>query len=295
MADYIEIHDSGDVDSPEKGLGGSHTKIWKVMGEPSSGTAIAGVRAIAPLAVIVGNDTLVRQNVSAKPFPIDNWEVTVTYGGEDEPESEKRPEPGFWKLSFSTGGGKETVRFAPLVARYWNSSFGEAPASDAINFDGKEVKGVEIPAGELSFEITAYYDAKLVTPQFAALLASAVGFYNSDKWLGFPAGEIRFEGSDGECDIPTAAGQRVQPIALKHKYTHSFNETGIKIAGINTGASASGGPLGGINKLGWQYLSVREMQIKDDATGQQVAKAKHVYVHDPHYTMAFAPFFGFGG
>jgi len=182
-----------------------------------------------------------------------------------------------------------------MISRHWNGTMGEAPAMTAINFDGKDVKGIEIPKGELAFEIVAYYDARAITPAFAIQLSEWTGAVNNDEFLGFPVGSLRYEGSEGEGDIPTLAGQRMKPIALTHHYMFSPNDDDVQIEGIDTGALEDGSATAVIAKEGWQYLSVRDLKSKDETANTLVSKPKHVYVHAPHFYLAFIEFFGFGG
>ena len=295
MADIFEVPESGPVSSPENGAPGSHTRKYRVTGESSSAAAIEGVLALTPLAVELNGLILVRQTIEATPAFTDIWDIDVLYGAEQSTKSIAKPEPGVWRFRFSTGGGSETVKFARMISRHWNNTGPEAPATNAINFDGKEVKGIPVPVGSGRFSITAFYDAREITPGFFKEHADVVGYTNTDVFLGaFQGGEVRYLGCDGEGDIPLVSGQRVAPIAITHDFEFSANDDDVQIDGINMGKDASGNVIATIAKKGWEYLHTRQIVKKDETTQQLNPLPRHVYVSDPHYHMSFSDFFGFG-
>jgi hypothetical protein len=296
MADIFETYESGDVASPENGFDGQHARQYRVMGEPSSVAATAGVRAVSPLAVQVGNDILVRQSVDAKPFPIDNWNVNVVYGAEDQKASQERPEPGVWKFSFRVGGRTQVFKFLPMMSRHWNSKGIEAPETWAVEMDDKGIpKGVALPVGGGTFSITCYYDPRVVTPGFFRRANRAVGSINSDVFLGeFQPGEIKYLGCGGEGDLPTVAGQRVQPIPLTHDFDFENNSDNVIVKDIDQHRDAAGNPVASIVKRGWDYVHTRELRQQDDNTKAIAAQVKHVYVSATGNTIDMTNFFGFG-
>lgn len=278
------------ADSPELSVSinqtGSSAKLrYTVLETTSSSTAITLVAAAAPAAMTVNGEVLIRQTLKPKIEGHDTWFVDVSYGPEDSKKSQEPPEAGDWRFSFDTTGGTHNLKQA--IAEIWK---GEAsagnPAPDlqlAIGFDGKEIKGVDIPVPVLRFTITAYYPAENVTTEFVANLARATGKTNDDDWLNFEEGELLFMGASGEGDIPTTAGARVKPIPVTLKFDASENRTSIPVGTLITVPS----------KKGWEYLDVKYEKIDDD--NLVAMQPVHARVYQVHRDTDFAALFGFGG
>jgi hypothetical protein len=309
MGTVYDRFESADTTSKDRGEGGDHKRYYGVLDETDQGAAELLVRAAAPLAVSAGTEILVRQSVASKPVGLDHWHVDVSYGPEDDKDSEKRPEPGTWKFGFNTTGAKQKVTTMPLVARYGSDSFGDAPdLQGAVNYDGdKKVEGVELPVANGKFWIVQYFEARAVTPALMRTLQRSTPRVNSDVWLGFDPGEVIYEGSEAEGDIPTIAGQKVQPIGVKHHFDSSENLKGITdIEGIDqqgkygpgafdsSGNSLNGQPAPSLDKKGWEYLWVWFKKMKDEDFSKVVPRPAFVYVHAPFRRMKFGDFFGFG-
>lgn len=308
MTEIYERVRSGRTSVADKGEGGSEDKHYQVLGTTSKATALALARALAPLAVAAGEETLVRQSVVADATDaVDVWNVDVHYGPESDEKSKERPQPGTWTFSFSTTGGRATKTVAKMRSRHWASSSSEAPnLKGALNWDGKSVKGVDVVVPNLKFQIKAYYEPQAVTTTFMRELARKTARTNSDKWLGFEPGELLYFGGEAQGDIPTVAGQRVAPIPVTHYFEAQENLADVPelsgIAGVNQGKAVEfdeeGVPSGevaqtAIIKKGWWYLWVKfRKQLGDD--NQVVGVPEHVYVHQPYEELKFLDFFGFG-
>ena len=307
---YYERLESGDTETKDKGEGGSRTLLYGVQECSDQATAEALILSVAPLAVSTANETLVRTSVKSSPQGPDLWYIDVEYSPESKEESQQKPEPGTWKFEFDTSGATQLITSAPLVARYGSSSFGDAPdLQGALNYDGKKVKGLEIPIPNGRFSITQYFDARQVTPALMVQYMRATPRYNLKPWLGvFDSGECLYRGSKAQGDIPTVAGQRVQPIGVRHEFEASENQIGItEIEGIDQNGKygpgafdSQGNPLNGqptssLDKKGWEYLWTWFKKRKDEDESRVVPRPAYVYVHAPIKPMDFAAFFGFGG
>lgn len=293
MSDIYETFASGPVTVAETGKGGDASFIFQVTGTTVQATASALVRASTPLAVVAGEEILVRQKVASRPLGLDIFEVTVSYGPEDEQDSEEPPQPGMWKFGFNTTGARHTVtKSKSTKSRHWRTDQPEKPAPDlkgAINVDSKnKVRGVEIPVPNGQFTITAYYHPSVVTTGLMRNFQRKTPRTNSDTWLGFDPGELLYLGTEGEGDMPTVAGQRVQPIALKHHFDASENRTNIEplFDGHEPANPAQ------VNAKGWEYLWFRYADRAAD--NQPAVEPVHAYVEELHNAMNFKDFFGFG-
>lgn len=310
MATVFERFESADTLSKDKGQGGDSKLLYGILDCADEATAAAAVRAVAPLAISAGTEILVRQSVGTKPVGLDYWEAEVAYGPESDDDSQQPREPGTWKFDFDTTGATQKITTAPLVSRHGSSSFGEAPdLQGAIGYDdqSKQVKGLEVPIPNGKFSITQYFEARQVTPNLMRTYMRATPRINTDTWLGFAPGEVLYHGSRGSGDIPTLAGQRVQPIGIQHFFEASENITGLDIEGIDqngkygTGAfDANGNPLSGptasLDKKGWEYVWTWFKRRLDEDESRVVPRPAFAYVHAPfaNKRMSFAEFFGFG-
>ena len=277
MSIIFEAYRSPSGQVEDKGKGGKATIAYTVLEQADSATAVALARALAPLALDNGTETLVRQSCKFDPTGPDSWDISFDYGPEDDEDSQKKPEPGTWKFSFDTTGASHTVTVAKKefsrhtrVLMPDGSSPPTAPKlGGAINYDGKTVKGVDWPIANGKFEITAYYEPTLVTPAMMRNFQRKTPRINSDIWLGFQPGEVLYWGTQGQGDIPTVAGQRVSPIALHHHFESSENIADLKPDGATFDPP--------IVKKGWQFVWYRF--FKAETTDNQVVPVPaHAYV-----------------
>ncbi len=263
--------------------GSSIEFTYVVLGTNSEIVAANAALAIAPLAYLVNDEVLVRQEVAPDVTGPDSWEVTVRYGTEDEEKSKEKPEPGTWHFSFDTTGGTHKVTQS-LQTLWKGERSGINPAPDllgAIGYDGKKVQGVEMVVPKLEFSITAYYAPQAVTTAFMANIARNTGKVSSDAWLGFAAGEILFLGGTGNGDIPLVTGQRVKPVSVTFKFAASENRQNIKVGDITVP-----------EKKGWHYLWVKYEKVED--AGFVFPIPVHAYVEKIYEETAFQSLFGFG-
>jgi hypothetical protein len=297
MPEIWEANDSEDLEIAERGEGGSFALRYHVRDCPDSGTASSLARALAPLAVAAGAETLIRQRVHTTRRGHRFYGVEVTYGPESDPQSQEPPQAGTWKFSFDTTGGRHTITTARMISRHWGPDFGEAPnLQGAINWDAesKTCKGVEIPVPALKFTITAYYEPTAVTPSFMREVARKTARTNTDTWLGFEPGEVLYFGGQAQGDIPTIAGQRVAPIAVAHQFEASENQT-LEVEGFDSGKKADGTEQNEIKKRGWDYFWIWFKRRVEEDFSKVVGRPAYGYVHRPLPEMNFTDFFGFGG
>lgn len=269
--------------NPVENNGSSIDFTYVVLGTQSEITAANGALLIAPLAYLVNDEWLVRQEVSPQPTGPDSWDVTVRFGSEDQRKSREKPQPGTWHFSFDTAGG--THKITQSLKNVWRGERSSSnPAPDllgAIGYDGKKVQGVEIVVPKLEFSITAYYAPQAVTTTFMANIARNTGKTNNDPWLGFAAGEILFLGGSGNGDIPLVHGQRVKPISVTFKFAASENRENIKVGDILVPS-----------KKGWEYLCVKYEKVED--AGFVFPIPVHAYVDQVYEDTSFRNLFQFG-
>jgi hypothetical protein len=300
MPEVFESIRSPDVDVDDRAIDGRATLTYTVLEAADSATASALVRAFAPLAIIAGAQTLVRQRVRTRPTGFDSWESDAEYGPEDDEQSKEPPQPGTWKLRFTTKGARHHRKFAKLLSKHWRSigegGFGDPPnISGAIEYDGERVNGVEVYVPSLKFQITAYYEPAAITMPFIKELARKTPRKNKDTWLTFDPGELLYLGGEGELDIPTMNGQRVQPVAIVHDFEASENRI-VEVPELtehHREPGVDGGPGGEIYVKGWDYFWI---WFKKAVLSNQVAPTPaFAFTNELYDDLPFADFFGFGG
>jgi hypothetical protein len=169
-------------------------------------------------------------------------------------------------LSFDTTGGRAKIEQSLGTTGYPNPAIGIAPDFyGLIGVTKSSVEGVELTMPALSFAFRKTFPAASVTPSYVKTLAGLTGNYNNAVFATFPAGEVRFDGAQGDQKYPTAN------VDILFKFTTSPNSPpgGLTVAGIS-----------GINKLGWQYLWVLWEEQEDSAASFLVKRPIAVYVED---------------
>jgi hypothetical protein len=215
-------------------------------------------------------DGLVRQSLGIEPEWVDTnaldgrWLVTVRYGSSTED-----PPTGDSTFSFDTGGGTQHItQSLQTIAKY--------PAGSAPDFKGAigvthdNVEGVDITVPVYQFSETHYLADAVVTPAYRGTLFQITGKVNSGSFRGLAPGECLFLGASG-----SKRGQGDWEITFR--FAGSPNVTGLTV-----------GPIGGINKKGWEYMWVRYADSEDDDAKVLVKKPVAVYIEKVYESASFA-------
>lgn len=171
----------------------------------------------------------------------------------------------------------QTVKITHSIdhVKYPSSGDSEAPeVNGAINvkFDGKaaEVEGCDIYVPTYAFSITKVVAVSAVDSAFKFAMAGLVGKVCSDSFGPFAAGECLFFGLRG-----------TQRDSAAYELTYSFlaspNVTGLSF-----------GDVSGVDKKGWDYLSITYYTSLDGANFALVPKVQGVYVHQVYQTTSFS-------
>lgn len=273
--------------NPVDNSGSSYAFIYVALDYDNATLATAAVAAVAPLTLVDPLDgaTLVRQEFVPKVTSPKSFEVTVHYGPEDDRKSREPEAAGDWWFSFDTTGANHKVTQSLETILRKSADETNDPAPDlqgAIGWDGKQVKGADVPVPKLDFSIVASYSPAAVSVAYMKTLARATGKMNGSTWLGFEAGEILYLGSTGEGDVPLKGStSRTKPIAVTHKFSASENLTNVPVGSITIPS-----------KLGWDYLWVRYKQTESSDQKNLIAKPAHAYVERICRTTDFASLFG---
>ena len=265
---------------------GSATSKWVVRGAGDEYEAQAHLALVCPIALALGLNFLIRQKIDVKHQGAGLYLASVDYGPENDPKSEKAPEPLEHKFAFDTTGGKHKISLSEGgdFFRQWAYSQTLIPPDlkGAMNYDGKKVHGVDITVPNLEFTITVYFAPAVIDITFVQEMGRKTGRVNSDPWLGFLPGELLFLGATGDVPIPSLRGQKIKPIPIQLKFAASENRNDIVI-GSNPQP---------ITKQGWDYLWVRYERMENGGLDYPVPV--HAYVNRVYTRLAFKPFFKFG-
>lgn len=292
---------------------------YKYVGEVLEFVARAYVLLLTPATAATSQGILHRQTVSLNQIAYDTFDVEILYG---------RPKTavGTYTFDFDTTGGTVHIT-APKerIARYGigtETFFPHATAhvrvidesidgtnahipihKGAIGVDGDEVKGTDIVAPSLKFNITFKHQAGFVSIPYMKLLHDITGTVNLTKFFGFDPGEILFLGARGS----DGSDHEVQ---ITYSFAGSPNQIDdFKIGDIIV-SSTYGAHLGDWNpaidpdieidagtifpgKRGWDLLWVTYIDNVDETAPGK--KAQYVFIDRVYNYVDFASVLGFGG
>ena len=210
------------------------------------------------------NNTQAEEIVGPDGGSTSDWRVIVNWslrGGQ--------PSSGL-NYSFTISGGSFHRNYAISQTSYG----ADAPdVGEAINFDGKDVKGVTVPAQpSLEFSIETKKAASAVTNAYLSTVSDLVYKTNNATFEGWAADEVLFMGLTG-----SRTGD--DEFTLNFKFGRNENRTGQTVAGI-----------GGVAFNGWDYVWVRWKKKPDPGVGVNAmgADAMGVYVAKVHNSGAFS-------
>jgi len=202
-------------------------------------------------------DGLVRQSAHIEPVGPGLWDGLVRYGRAENQE----PETGESSFSFDTGGGNQHItQSLQTVAKY--------PAGTAPDFGGAvgvthdNVEGVDITVPIYQFSETHYLADSVVTPAYRGTLFYLTGKVNNGSFRGLAVGECLFLGASG-----SKRGAGGADWEITFRFAGSPNVTGLTV-----------GPIGGINKKGWEDMWVRYADSEDNDAKVLVKKPVAVYI-----------------
>lgn len=270
--------------------GGSYSYTLVVSECTTETGAILAARAQAPAIVVLDSRFWKFTRFSAKLSGAnDVWFVKIEYVPVDDDEDK---ENFAWKVRWDTSGATQHLKFGKAQAAYGLKNFPAPDIGGALNYDGKEVAGVDVPIAALKFVFTVYYPATVANPAFLKELARKTPRMNDKPWFGFDRGELLFLGGSGEYDDtkPKDMSRRA-PIPVTLEFDASENLRDLKF--VNA-ALAADNVLTVPEKLGWDHLGLRFMDfVAPGGKGYLCPFPVHAYVTRVHDFVDFAHFFQF--
>jgi hypothetical protein len=238
---------------------------FKIRGTTDAPSAYSALVAACASAVTVDGVTLSKRVFNLDYVDLELFDGTCTYSKRSLDKDEMQQ--GESSYQFETGGGTKHVSYALATTKYP----GSAPdMANAVNFDGKEINGVDVQAPVFNFSETHVLPAANVTGAYKLALFNATGKVNNATFKGFALGEVLFLGASG-----SQRGDDDWEISFR--FAASPNATGLTVAGIT-----------GIAKKGWEYLWVNWCKEVDGATNALKPKAQGVYVQQVYELANFS-------
>lgn len=253
--EIVELYDSRRIGRGVNPFAEYRYAIRELAGEGPDEVAVTDLLAqTAPTLVDVwgqGTVYLPREDYFVIPLGGGWYEGVARYG--------KLQPTGASTIEFDTSGGKEHIVHSRETYKYPN----DAPNShNLIGNTGESVEGVDAVVPLYKFSETHYMPSALITTAYRGTLFRLTGRVNSSSFRGFQAGECLFLGASGN-------SRNNGDYAMRFGFAASPNVQNITI-----------GDITGIVKKGWQYLTVRQSRVLDDAAGMMTIKPEAVYVHD---------------
>ena len=238
---------------------------FKIRGTDDRDVAYAALIAAVPASVTVDGFVLSKRVFTLDYIDFQLFDGTCTFTKRSLDKDELQQ--GESSYQFETGGGTKHVSYALATAKYPATA---PDMANAVNFDGKQINGVDVQAPVFNFSETHVLPAANVTGAYKLALFNATGKVNSGSFKGFAQGEVLFLGASG-----SKRGDDDWEISFR--FAASPNATGLTVAGIT-----------GIAKKGWEYLWVNWCKEVDGATNALKPKAQGVYVQQVYELANFS-------
>jgi len=176
---------------------------------------------------------------------------------------------GDYSISVETGGGTQHVDFA-LSQRVYGAS---APDSHgAIGINGDTIEGVDIIVPVYKWTIRRVIPAEWMSLAYMRTMAAITATVNDAPFWGFEAGEVLFEGATG-------SGQSVAAAEVTFRFASLPNQSNLQVGN---------GEIAGIQKYGWEHLSVRWESTEDNLAARLTKKPVGVYVSQVYRYSSFS-------
>lgn len=235
-----------------------------------NGTAV-GNHSRAEIAPALPHATglLLRQPLQVNRLGFETYEVLVEWA------QKKWSHLEYTIRGRTTGGTAKLLTSLQTVQKSENAP--DYGGLIGVNADGT-IEGVEWPIGVQELSVELVYPMGFVNHWMMRSWHAHVGSYNSVPWMGWPAGEVLYLGSEYE------DGTNVE-MRVTHNVALSPNLFNATICG-----------LAGINKLGWHVLWFRTAGQTHTVGGQtfEVKKATHFYVERVSRAANLVQVMGFG-
>lgn len=240
---------------------GSASVFYIVSGAAEEPDAITAAADYAPDTF----DGIPRKSVSVSDRLTDTqWKIEVRYafpsGGSGGGASVADREPSF---SFDVSQGEKRTLFFPIDIK------AKLPANAVNPQTINDGEGVSLDSPVCTFSETHWFAPSKITAAWKIRVASMYKKINSEKFRGFEAGDVRFEG----CSASRAGNDPSDYWQVTFKFAVRVN---------NKNNPEQIGNLGSVSKRGWDYLWCRYKEdFEADGSGKlyTVKKPVAAFVH----------------
>lgn len=218
---------------------------------------------VHPRGLIFRQDLQIHENWYAR-----HYDIVVPYG-------RQKKQAGAYQISVDQTGGTVHVTAGTRIAGY-------GPAADAVDnggligVDGDNVNGTDIEVEDSKINVMFRHPQGVLTRAYVRAVGRLVGFPNSDSFLGYDPGEVKYLGGQfTETDTEATA---------QYSFAISYNRTNFSVGGITI-----------TEKKGWDVISP---VYKDDVDGgNPVRRLAYIEIIRPagREWTAYGPVFGWGG
>ena len=216
-----------------------------------------------PLGLLFWNSIQLHEN-----FYGINYDLTVTYGTEEK-------QSGSYQITVDQAVGTVKMTAGRRIA-------GFGPDADAVDnkgvfFNGTEVTGVEEPVAEDKIIISYRHPEMFLNHAYIRAVGALRGFPNSDTFLGYSPGEVKYMGGQFTESEAEATAQ--------YHFAISRKATDLKIGEITID-----------EKEGWDAISPTYEPDVHDAGGNQnaIRKLKYIEIIRTREWKAYTSVFGWG-
>lgn len=207
-------------------------------------------------------DGMLRSSIRLTELAPGRHEATVSYA-----DKQTDPTGGY---TFQTTGNTLHIVYDITNKPYPVPGKAVIDNKGLIGVHGKDVDGVDIVQPVYNFTETYLFDQAAVTAAYKATLFQLTGTVNKFIFKGFQPGEVLFLGAEGGSD-------GLDRVKITYHFSCSQNATNLKV-----------GPITGIDKKGWEYLSIRYIDTLDGVGVAIAKKPRMVYVHQVYELKDFA-------
>lgn len=202
------------------------------------------------------------------------WTVTLNYGGTHYDFNKV-------ELSFSTVGGTAHVTQATTLSPKHYACFGQPVRNHfgaiGLNNSG-EYEGIEVKRPALQFTISQCVPSALFDFDTIRMLSNVSAHVNANTFLGFPPGEVLFEGADGELIEIANQTDFASPyffFKVTYRFIHSPTIDMPPVGGFP-----------GYRKLGWEAVWTEFDKYSNDQ-GEVLSRPRQINVDEVYLPANF--------
>ena len=216
-----------------------------------------------PMGTLFWNSIQIHENFYAQ-----SYDVSVTY-------SPLNKQSGAYQISVDQAVGNVHVTAGVRIAGY---PVATCPDNGGTFFDGQEITGCDVPVAEDRITVSYRHPQAWLNRGYIRQIGTLRGYPNSDAFLGYAAGEVRYMGgnfTESDCEATASYNFEISP-----------NVTNLVVGGI-TIASKSG-----FDVISPIYKSTTDVVGAATHPSRQV---EFIEIIRPREHKAYRSVFGWGG